>query len=307
MDGRRGLSPLDLLLATTVLAIWGTNFVVVHEGLKQFPPLTFAALRFLLASLPLVFLVPRPRIPVPMIAAYGLLMGAGQFGLLLYALKGHISPGLASVLVQTQALFTIGLAILLAGERVGRRNVLALAVCSGGVALIAINSGGDADLPGIFLILGAALAWAGANIVVKRSGTVDMFALVVWGSLFATPALLAGALLAEGPAAIFDSLSEATGAGWLTVVWQSVGNTLFGYGVWNRLLSRYPAAQVAPLTLMVPIFGLSASSWYLSEAMPFWKIAAAFLVLAGLAINTMGPKGGRAGRDDASTPKGTSL
>ncbi|MES2393770.1 MAG: EamA family transporter, partial [Acidobacteriota bacterium] len=116
-----------------VVAVWGSNFVVIHVGLSQFPPFTFATLRFALASLPFIWLVRRPQMPAAMLIAYGLAIGVGQFGLMLYALAGHIAPGLASLLIQTQAFFTVALAVLLSGERLLPGNLIALALCSAGV------------------------------------------------------------------------------------------------------------------------------------------------------------------------------
>ncbi len=280
-----GLPPTHLALAVLVVAIWGTNFVVIHAGLAHFPPFTFACLRFALASLPLLWLVPRPKMPLRLLAAYGLLIAVGQFGLLLYAMAGHIAPGLASLLVQIQAFFTIGLAVALGGERIRLGNVAALALCAAGIALIGLHTGGDADVLGILLVVGAAFSWAGGNIVVKQAGAIDMLGLVVWSSAIAVPPLLAAAWLFEGPAAIGRSVAHAGLGAWAALLWQAAGNTLFGYGVWNWLLARHPAAAVAPMGLMVPIFGMSSSAWLLGEPMQPWKLLAAVLVLGGLAVN----------------------
>jgi O-acetylserine/cysteine efflux transporter len=273
------------LLAVCVVAVWGSNFVVVHVGLGRFPPFTFAALRFMLASLPLLWFVPRPRTDLVNVAAYGALIGFGQFGLMFYAMNGHVSPGLASVLIQMQAFFTVALALLFTRERPGLINLAAMAVSVAGVALIAAHVGGGADPLGILLVLGAALGWAGGNIVVKRAGKVDMFALVVWGSLFAVPPLIAMTLVFEGVSAPMAAIASADWQGWSALLWQTLGNTLFGYAVWNWLLSRHPATQVAPLGLLVPVFGLSAAAWFLGEPLPGWKLAAAALIIAGLVIN----------------------
>ncbi|MEZ0244019.1 MAG: EamA family transporter [Sphingomonas sp.] len=279
------LPPSHLLLAVAVVAVWGSNFVVVHVGLERFPPFTFAALRFLLASVPLLAFVPRPKTTIANIAAYGALIGFGQFGLMFYAMNGHISPGLASVLIQTQAFFTVGLAMLFNRERPGPVNLAAMGVSIAGVALIAAHVGGGADPPGILLVLGAALGWAGGNMVVKRAGQVDMFALVVWGSLFAVPPLALMAMVFEGPEAAIGAVAHSDCIGWAALAWQTLGNTLFGYAVWNWLLSRHPATQVAPLGLLVPVFGLSAAAWFLGEPLPGWKLTAAGLIIAGLVIN----------------------
>jgi O-acetylserine/cysteine efflux transporter len=280
------MMPLShLALAVLIVAIWGTNFVVIHIGLQQFPPFTYAAMRFALASLPLLLFVPRPKVPPGTIVAYGLLIGAGQFGLMLYAMTGHISPGLASLLIQTQAFFTILLALLLSKERLRAGNLAALTLCVAGVALIGMHLGGGADATGVVLVLLAALCWGGGNIVAKRAGDIDMLGLTVWSGLAAVPPLLAAALLIEGPAEIGASLARADAYGWATLPWQSFANSIFGYSAWNWLLARHRAADVAPMGLLVPIFGMSAAALMLSEPMPGWKLAAAALVLAGLGIN----------------------
>ena len=281
----RGLPLPHLLLAIAVVAVWGSNFVVAHVGLDQFPPFTFAALRFALVSLPLLPFVKRPQTSVTTIAAYGVLIGVGQFGLMFYAMTGPISPGLASLLIQTQTFFTIGLAMFFSRERPQTANLIALAVSFAGIAIIGAHVGGDADLMGIVLVLGAAMSWAGGNIVVKRAGQIDMFALVVWSGLFAVPPLALMAVVLEGPSAMTGAMAHADWIGWSTVLWQTIGNSLFGYVAWNWLLSRHPATQVAPMGLLVPVFGLSAAAWFLGEPLPGWKLAAAGLVIAGLIIN----------------------
>jgi O-acetylserine/cysteine efflux transporter len=74
------------------------------------------------------------------------------------------------------------------------------------------------------------------------------------------------------------------------VVWQSIGNTLIGYGLWNMLLHRYSAATVTPWALMVPVFGMSASAALLSEPMPWWKLLAMGLIVGGLGLNLLGKR-----------------
>ena len=276
------------LLALAVVAVWGTNFVVIKAALGTLPPLLLAVLRFALALLPALWWVARPRVGWRPLAAYGVLIGAGQFGLLYMAIDGRISPGLASLVVQTQVFFTIGLAMLADGERVRPYQWLALLLVIAGIAVIASHIGGDITLAGLLMVLGAALAWAGGNQVARRMGRVDMLGVVVWSSAFALPPLLALSLLAEGPQRITQALAAAGPAEWTAVAWQAVGNTLFGYSAWGWLLARHPAATVAPMALLVPVFGMGASAALLGEPLPGWKLLAAALVMAGLALNLLG-------------------
>lgn len=276
-------------LAVVIMAVWGSNFVVMKGGLAHLPPFLFAALRFLFVVLPAAFFIPKPAAPWRDLAAYGVLIGVGQFGVLFFALDGHISPGLASLVIQMQVFFTIAFAMKLAGERLAPLQWLALALAAGGLVVIGLHTDAQTSVAGLLLTLGAALSWGVANMVARRSGRIDMLAYVVWSSIFAVPPLFALAFALEGPAAIWRGLREADALTWGAVAWQSLGNSLFGYAAWGWLLARHPAALVSPMALLVPVFGLASSALWLHEELPFWKIAATLLVLGGLALNLAAP------------------
>ena len=279
-----------LLLALAVVAVWGTNFVVIKLALGHLPPLLFAALRFTLAALPMVFFLPRPAASWGNLAAYGLLIGVGQFGLLFIAMNGHISPGLASLVIQVQVFFTIGLAMHFAGERLQPVQWLALALGAGGIAIIIGHTDGSTTLLGLALILLAALSWAGGNLVARQAGRINMVAYVVWSSLFAAPVLAVLSLLLEGRDAISAGLRAADTGTWLAVGWQAWGNSLFGYAAWAWLLSRHPAAIITPMALLVPLFGMGSAALWLGEELPAWKRGASPLVIGGLALNLLWPQ-----------------
>jgi O-acetylserine/cysteine efflux transporter len=279
-----------LALALAVVAVWGSNFVVIKIALAHLPPLLFATLRFALAFFPAVLLLPRPQVPWPNLVAYGVLIGVGQFGVLYLAMKGHISPGLASLVIQTQVFFTIVLAMRLARERVQAYQWLALVLAAAGIVVIGAHTGGDATVAGLLMVLFAAASWAAANIVSKQAGQVNMLGYVVWSSAAAVPPLFVLSLLFEGWPAIVGGVMQADAASWAAVVWQSVGNSLFGYAAWGWLLARHPAASITPMALLVPVFGMATSSWWLGESLPGWKLVAASLVLCGLALNVVWPR-----------------
>lgn len=279
-----------LLLALAVVAVWGTNFVVIKLALGHLPPLLFAALRFTLAALPAVLFLPRPAVSWGNLAAYGLLIGVGQFGVMFIAMHGHISPGLASLVIQLQVFFTIGLAMYFSGERLLPVQWLALLLASGGIAIIVAHTDGSTSLLGLGLMLLAALCWAGGNLVARQAGRINMLAYVVWSSLFAAPPLAALSLLLEGWPAISHGLQAADTWTWLAVAWQALGNTLFGYAAWAWLLARHPAASIIPTALLVPLFGMGGAALWLGEDLPAWKLGAAALVIAGLALNLLWPQ-----------------
>ena len=284
------LPPRHLLLALAVVAVWGSNFVVIKSALAQFPPLLLAALRFSFATLPAACFLPRPRVAWSNVAAYGLLIGVGQFGLLYVAMDGRISPGLASLVIQVQVFLTVGLAMPFARERVRPYQGVALLLAGAGIGVIAAHTDGSTTIAGLVLVLAAALGWAGGNIVGKRAGAVNAVAYVVWSSAFAVLPLLALSFAFEGWSAIRSGLEHADAGAWSAVLWQAWGNSLFGYAVWGWLLARHPAATVTPMAMLVPVFGMGASAWWLSEPLPPWKIAAAALVLSGLGLNLAWPR-----------------
>lgn len=284
-----GLPWPHALLALAVVAVWGGNFVVIRIALDDLPPLFFAALRFFFALVPAVFFLKRPNVPWRQLAAYGVLIGAGQFGLLYIAMTSHISPGIASLVLQSQVFFTIGLSMWLTRERVRGYQIVALALAVAGIGLILWRTDGATTPLGLGLGLLAAFSWACGNMVAKAGGKVDMLAYVVWASLFAVPPLLVLSLVFEGWGAITAGVVHSDWQTWAAVLWQSAGNTMFGYAAWAWLLSRYPAATVSPMALLVPVFGMGASAIVLGEPLQAWKLGAAALVIGGLAINLLWP------------------
>ena len=287
---RASLPVTHLLLALLVVAVWGTNFVVIRMGLDQCPPLLFAALRFAFAFLPAALVVPRPAVPWRNLLAYGLLLGPGMFGLLFLAMRGHISPGLASLLAQTQVFFTIGLSVWRQGERVSAVQLAALALAVCGIVVIAAHTDTETSVLGVALVLCAAFNWALANLVGRATPGANMLGYVVWASLFSAPPLFALSLIFEGWPAIIGGLAHADATLWAAVLWQAVGNTMLGFGLWAWLLARHPAATITPTALLIPVFGMGASAWWLHEPLPAWKLGAAALVVAGLVVGVVGPR-----------------
>lgn len=290
MPKQAGLPLRHFLLALAVVAVWGSNFVVIKLALGHLPPLLFGALRFACALLPAIFFVKRPAVRWRNLAAYGVSIGAGQFGLLYIALRGDIAPGLASLVIQVQVFFTIGIAMATQGEKLRAYQGVALALAVAGIVVIGLHTDATTSVRGLVMVLLAALSWAIGNTVSRRAGRVNMLGYVVWSCLFSLPPLLLLSIVFEGLPTIESGLRAAGPGTWAAVLWQAVANTLFGYAAWGWLLSRHPAATITPMALLVPVFGMAASSWWLGEAMPAWKLIAAGLVLGGLALNLLWPR-----------------
>ncbi len=279
----------DVILALCVALIWGTNFVAIRVGLDAFAPLAFSALRFVAAAFPAVLLLPRPACDWKPLIACGLLLGVAQFACLFVGMQLGVSPGLASLVLQLQAFFTALLAWGLHGARPHGHQWLGMAVAFVGVTLIAVQGGTDATPVGLALVVFAALGWAGGNLALKRVGSVDMLAFVVWMSLV-PPLPLAGlSLVLEGVGA-WAAIGSAPLPGWLALGYIAFASTLVGYALWGGLMQRHPVTLVAPFSLLVPVAGMAASSLLLDEAFTPMKLAAAALVMAGLVVNVFGAR-----------------
>lgn len=284
------MSAIHQLIAILVALIWGTNFVFIRYGLDELPAFTFAALRFALVAFPLIFIFPKPQVQWRMIIAYGLAIGFGQFGLMFWAMQSNISPGLASLIVQMQVFFTIFISALLFKEMVSFYQWLSLSICFLGLVTIVVFTDGQTTGLGILLVLLAALSWAIGNVIVKQVGKVNLLAFIVWSSLFSVPPLVAMAVIFEGPTIALSAIQSASWQAWLVVAWQTIGNTLIGYALWNMLLRNYPAAMVTPWALLVPVFGIVSSWLLLDESLPWWKLLACCLIFIGLIGNIFGNK-----------------
>jgi O-acetylserine/cysteine efflux transporter len=278
-----GVPARHVLLALAIVLVWGLNFVAIHWGLDDFPPLLFAALRFTLVAVPAVFLLRRPPIPVRWIVLVGLFMSALQFGLLFVAMDAGLPAGLASLVVQLQVFFTMGVAVVVLRERPGARRWAGAAIAFAGIAVIAMGRAEDVPLLGVALGLASAASWGVGNICTRFAQAPDALALVVWSALVAPLPLLGLSLAFEGPAEIGAALESVTVGGLLALLYVVVLATMFGHGAWMWLLRRHEASIVAPFTLLVPIVGIGAAWALLGERPNGAEVAGAALVLAGLA------------------------
>ncbi len=282
------MTPKDLLLALLVIIVWGLNFVVIKVGLHGMPPMLMGALRFMLAAFPAILFVRRPQVPLRWMLAYGMTISVGQFAFLFYAMYVGMPAGLASLVLQSQAFFTLFFAALFLGERLRGSNLFGLLVAASGLVLIGLQGGQAMTLAGFALTIAAASMWAVGNVVTRKLGKVNLVGLVVWGSLIPPLPFLALSLWLEGPELISQSLRSLSLDSLLVLAYLAFGATILGYGLWSRLLSLYPASQVAPFSLLVPVVGISSSALLLGERLGGLQMVGAALVMAGLLINVWG-------------------
>lgn len=271
-----------------VIIVWGMNFVVIKSGLQDLPPMLLGALRFILVAFPAVLFVKRPAVPLVWLLAYGATISLGQFAFLFQAMAVGMPAGLASVVLQSQALFTLFFAVLFLGERFRAFNLIGLLVAAAGLALIGLQVDKAMTLTGFLLTLCAASMWALGNIVTRRVGKVNLVGLVVWGSLIPPIPFLLLSLWLEGPDRMLEALGLFSLDIALVLCYLAFGATLLGYSLWSRLLSRYPASQVAPFSLLVPVIGLSSAALLAGERVGVMQLAGALLVMLGILINVSG-------------------
>jgi O-acetylserine/cysteine efflux transporter len=281
----------DWLAALLVVSAWGINFVVIKFGLTEVPPLLLGALRFIFVAFPAVLFVPRPKAPWRTVVLYGLTISFGQFAFLFTALYVGMPAGLASLVLQSQAFFTVLIAAYIMKEPVYRHNVAGMLIAIAGLYLVSLGAQhGSMPMLGFIFTLAAALSWASGNIVVKGVGKIDMFSLVVWGAVVPPLPFLAMSLVFEGPERMMHSLLSLSWVGISAIAYLAMGATVVGYVLWGRLLSRHPASKVAPLTLLVPVLGLVSASVVLNEHMSTLQWVGAAVILVSLLVNSFGAR-----------------
>jgi O-acetylserine/cysteine efflux transporter len=279
----------DLLLGILVTVIWGANFSVIRLGLADVDPFALACARFFLSAFPLILLLPRPATPLRYVAGYGALFGGGLWGMVNLGMFMGVPAGLASLLLQLSAFFTILLAAPVLGERILARQWTGMALAFAGLAIIVAAGTGSGGW-GITLIVLAAGAWSVCNVIVRRARPGDMFAFLVWASAFATLALVALTLALRGPAPFVRMAAAMSATALFSVLFQAWVTTLFGYWVWNSLLKTYPASQVAPLSLLVPVAGMLTSYVVYGETIGVARLLAAACILSGIAVMFFGER-----------------
>src|SRR4051794_15863332 len=267
-----------VLLALAVAVVWGVNFVVIHVGLDSFPPLLFAALRFCLVALALPF-VPRPGVPIKYVVAVGVFLSAGQFGLLFLGIEKGMPAGVASLVLQLQAAFTVGLAVLLLKERPRPAQLAGGALALAGIGIIAAGRATAVGLGALALTIGAAASWAVGNVATRKAQSPNPLGLLAWSSLVPPVPLLTLSLFTERGETL-----EIGPSGILALLYVVVLSTLLGFGAWAWLLSRHPASTVAPFTLLVPVVGIAAAWVALGEVPSGAEWVGAVVVLSGLAL-----------------------
>ncbi|MFM1907807.1 MAG: hypothetical protein RLZZ591_1484 [Pseudomonadota bacterium] len=285
------MPPRHLMLALVVILVWGVNFAVIKVGLVGVPPFLLGALRFALAAFPALLFLRPPKVPLRLYLAYGGTISVGQFAFLFSAIQVGMPSGLASLVLQSQSFFTLLLTALWLKEKWQANQLAGLILAAGGLTLIGSAHGASMPLTGFLLTVAAAAMWACGNLVgraVGRHGPINQLAFVVWAGLVPVLPFLVLSYFLEGPEVIASVLQNLSVSSFAAVAYIAWASTLFGYAVWNFLLSRYPVNWVAPFTLLVPLVGLSTGWLVMGETLQLVHLAGGALLMAGLVVNLFG-------------------
>lgn len=278
------------LLAASVAVMWGLNFLAIDASLQHFPPLFLVALRFGLIAVPAVLLVPRPDVPLRWLVGYGIGFGTLQFLFLYLGMDAGMPTGLASLVLQSSAPFTVLLGAVLFRDRVTRRQLTGLLLACLGLAVVGWAQVGSASLVPFLLVLAGGFGWAIGNVSAARAKAARPLDLVLWMSVVPPLPMLAAALLVEGPDRIGQSLTQwddATAYVALAgLAYTVLVGTLLGSGIWSWLMARHPAGLVAPFSMLVPVVGLSAAWVVLGETLDAAEVLGAATVVGGVLLGS---------------------
>ena len=279
-----------LLLAISITAIWGVNFSVIKLGLTTVDPLILAGIRFTLCALPAIFFIAKPDVQWRYIIGYGLVFGVGLWGVVNLGIHSGLSAGIASLVLQFSAFFTLLLGSWFFKEAIYRYQLAGMVIALGGLFSVISIVDGTVTMAGLFLVLLGAVAWSAANVIIKKARTTQVFAFLVWPSAFSPIPLFALDYAVNGSTGYSALVNQLDARAILSILFQVYPNTLFGYWVWNSLLKRYPVSTVAPLSLLVPVFGMLGSVMIFNESLSLNKIVAVALIVSGLGVGLYGQR-----------------
>lgn len=280
----------DLIIAIFITFIWGINFSFIKLGLSSLDPFILAGIRFTLCAFPLVFFIKRPDIHFKYIISYGLFFGVGLWGILYLGMYFGVSAGIASIVLQLGVFFTIILSYFILKEKINIYNKVGFIFALFGIFLVFLVTDGSVTIVGICLIILSALSWAFLNIIIKKAHTKDIFAFLIYSTLFPPIPLFLLAYITQGEFIFINFFQNLDNKAIISVAFQVYPTTIFGYWIWNSLLRKYPVSMVSPLSLLIPIFGLLGSFIFFNEEIGVYKTLACIIIVLGLGINTFGHK-----------------
>ena len=273
-----------IAMAILVAAVWGFNFIAVKAGLNEMPPYLYGAGRFAIAALPALFIA-KPKTSWAMIVGIGLTLGVFKFTLMFMGIHYGMSAGLASLVLQSQAFFTLLFSFLIFKSKIKPNQLIGMTIAAVGMILIVADAQDQSSTLGFILILSAAVAWGIANILYRMVGDVDMFAMTAWSSVIPPIPMFLVSVYSEGWDVVIDSIQTMTTIGWLCLAYTACASSWIGATLWAVLIKSYPPHKVAPFSLLVPVFGITFASLILGEKFSQMNMIASAMIFVGLIVN----------------------
>jgi O-acetylserine/cysteine efflux transporter len=277
------MKPADIFLATLVAVIWGLGFVASRLALDELPPTLMTTLRFAIAAVPCLF-VRRPNVSWPLLIAISATLFLGQFLSQAFGIAHGVPVGLASVIVQSQALFTVAFAVIAFGEVPTRMQVIGIGVAAVGLLMICGTVGYDFSVGAFAVLMISPVSFAIGNLLLRRAREVPMFDLFAWLCLASAVPLSVLTLVTDGPQLAWHALLNMSLTGIVSILAIGAISTSIAYWLWGRLLRDHTAAQVVPFALLVPFVGAAASSVVFGERFGPLRLAGMVTVVVGIAV-----------------------
>lgn len=290
------MSSTDRIIALGVVLAWGINFMFMKIALYDITPLVLGMLRFAFLLMPALFVLKKPDIPWFWLILYGLTMSFGQFGFMFLALSMGVPTGLAALIHQSQVFFTVLLVVLFWREAIQSKHLIGMIMAGVGLVFIGVGQHqGGVALTGLLVVMAGSLSWAFGNTVIKKIGMiatspVNAMSLVAWGNISTLVAFGVASFGLYGIDGVTEQVVNLRWGGWLSVLYLAYIASLLGYAGWGDLLARYPASQVTPLALLVPVVALLTGFIFMGESLNRWHWAGIIVVMAALIIHVFGIK-----------------
>lgn len=276
-----------LVLAILVTLVWGLNFPISKIGLRTIDPFILTGIRFSLSAIPLVFFIKRPNVSFPYLAGYGMIFGVAMWALINLGIEIGVPPGIASLVIQLSAFFTMLWGALIFKESIRANQILGALLALIGLAGILMTRNGSNEFVGVLLVVLSAVSWSVGNVIIKKSGVKEIFSFIVWASLFPPIPLFLLGYAQHGATPYLDLVNKIAPEAIFSLAFQVYLATHFSYWGWNSLVRNYPISIVAPLSLLIPVFGIASSVVIGGEHVSLTDAASIVVIIAGLFIGLM--------------------
>ena len=276
-----------ILVALLVPLTWGFGFALAKSGLGHFPPLLLMGMRFVLAALVLVWFVPVPRGYLWKVCWISFIGATLQYGLTFSGLA-LMDATPAVLLVQSEVIFGMIIAVILLGEKPNFRQFFGMLFALFGIVIILGAPSLNGQMLGVALVLSGGLAWSLGQVLVRQlGGVLGGFQLTAWLGVMAGPQMLIASVLIDGNP--MQAINAAPLSAWLTVCYLGLVMTVIGYSAWYYVLARYPVPVVMPVLLLLPVATIIGAVTWLGEVPDTAVLAGGAVVIFGVAMVIVDP------------------